>query len=65
MKKLYAKISHGDYGSFIETLDNIGDAIDGEFDDINEFAKLGQKWTIEIIEMEEEDFNNLEEFQRW
>jgi hypothetical protein len=65
MKKLYAKISYNDNGSYIEKLENLIPMLDGEFSGIEEFAELDDKWVIEIVEMEEKDFNNLEEFQGW
>jgi hypothetical protein len=65
MKKLYAKISYNDNGSYIEKLENLIPMLGGEFSGIEEFAELDDKWVIEIVEMEEKDFNNLEEFQGW
>ena len=65
MKKLYAKISYNDYGSYVQPLDSIMDAMDGEFDGVVESASVGKKWTIEIIEMEEDEYNNSPEFTGW
>ncbi len=65
MLKLYAKISYNDNGSYIESLDNAMNALQGEFDGIVEYAEVGDEWKIEIIEMEEQDFENLPEFDGW
>lgn len=65
MKKFYAKISYNDNGSYIESLDNAMNALQGEFDGLSEYTEVGDKWTIEIIEMEESDFENLPEFTGW
>jgi hypothetical protein len=65
MKKLYAKISYNDMGDYIETLENVMNALQGEFDGIVEYASIDDKWVIKIIEMEEKDFENLPEFTGW
>ena len=65
MKKLYAKISYNDNGSYIESLDNAMNALQGEFDGIVEDAEAGYVWKVEIIEMEENEFENLPEFTGW
>jgi hypothetical protein len=65
MLKLYAKISYNDMGSYIEPLENLMDVLQGEFGAIVECAEGGEEWIIEIIEMEEQDFENLPEFDGW
>jgi hypothetical protein len=66
MKKLYAKISYNNGGSYIESLENAMNALQGEFDGLSKYnTEVGDKWTIEIIEMEEEDFESLPEFDGW
>jgi hypothetical protein len=66
MKKLYAKISYNNGGSYIESLENAMNALQGEFDGLSKYnTEVGDKWTIEIIEMEEKDFESLPEFDGW
>lgn len=65
MLKKYIKITNEEYGeSYIETLENLMGALDGELDGI-ETAEVGWKLTLEIIEMKEADFNKLPEFTGW
>jgi len=61
----FAKISREDYGFYIQPLDLLKDALSGEFDGVEEYAEVGDKITIEIIEMPEEEFDNLPEFEGW
>jgi len=67
MIKKYVQVSRYEngelLGSYTEELDkqNLFDVIDGEYDSINE-QEVGTKIELEIIEMEEEIYNNLPEF---
>jgi hypothetical protein len=63
-KMLYAKIMHEDSGKFygyIQPLDLINDAIDVELDG----ATVGDRFIVEIVEMSEDDYSNLKEFEGW
>jgi len=60
----YVKITRGDMsGSYVEpyTPRDVMNVIDGEFSD----AELGEKITLELIEMTEEEYDALPEFQGW
>ena len=56
---LYVKIDHNGIGGYIQPIKNIETAINGEMDG----AEVGNKWTLEIIEMSDEDYNKLPEFE--
>ena len=49
-------------GTYVQPIEDIFDAIDGEFDDI-ENMMVGTKWTLEIVEMSQAAYDNLQEFQ--
>ena len=59
IKKLYAKISLNIGGTYVQPLDQlslivmIDEIIDGQ---------IGEVWTVEIIEMDEKEYESLEEF---
>jgi hypothetical protein len=62
----YARISREPLGgSYIQPLSSIMDAMQGELDGIEDYAETGEKIIIEIIEMDEDKYNNLEEFAGW
>lgn len=61
MKKKYVKISLDDLGHYIQPLETVHMAIEGELDG----AEVGEVWTLEIIEMTEEDYELLPEFEGW
>jgi hypothetical protein len=48
-------------GSYIQKLDAIKDAIDGEMDGI----EVGEKITLECVEMSKEEYEKLQEFAGW
>ena len=51
-------------GSYIDTLQNIPNFIDSEFDDFNDLG-VGMSVTLTIVDMPEDEFNNLPEFDGW
>jgi hypothetical protein len=60
-KKIHYKLTkphlfHDDYCVF-QNLDSISDEIDG--------GEVGDKFLVEIVEMTEEEFINLGEFEGW
>jgi hypothetical protein len=63
---LYAKITNENYGtSYIESLDTLMEALIGEFESVEEWAELGDKFTIEFVEMSAEEYEKLGEFVGW
>ena len=64
MKK-YVKIDRPEIGSYIEEFSNLMGALAAEFDGLEEYAELGDIITLEVIGMEEEEYNNLPEFKGW
>lgn len=57
----YIQISREGMGSYIQKLDAIKDAIDGEMDGI----EVGEKITLECVEMSKEEYEKLQEFAGW
>lgn len=59
----YEKNEKGEWllGSYIQPVDEALSAIDAELDGIED-QNIGAKITLEIIEMEEEDYKKLPEF---
>lgn len=55
---LYARITLIGYGSYIQPLNEVGIAMDGEFDG----AEAGTKWEIELLEMTPAEYEALPEF---
>lgn len=62
---IYAKISREDNGSYIQPLESIMDALDAEFDGVEQWAEVGDRISITFVEMSEEDYGKLEEFSGW
>ena len=62
---IYAKITRDGLGGYLERLDNLMNALNAEFDGVEEWGEEGEKITIELIEMEEFEFENLPEFEGW
>lgn len=61
----YIKITRSDVdGSYIQPVELIGNAVDGELDDID-YYELGTKLILEIIEMHPDDYEQLPEFGGW
>lgn len=48
-------------GGYTQSLDTIDWAIDAEFD----CPEVGDKLILEVIEMDEEEYNNLPDFEGW
>ena len=66
MIKQYIKITHnGEGGGYIETPENILNALDGELDGFVEGSEIGESITLTIIEMEEDEYKTLPEFTGW
>jgi len=61
MKKKYIQISRTNYGSYIETFDNIHNALDGEFDG----AEVGDEITLDVVEMDDLEYTKLPAFTGW
>jgi len=62
---IYAKISRDGMGHYIQPLESLMEALDGEFDGVEQYAEVGDKLTITFVEMSEEDYDKLEEFIGW
>jgi hypothetical protein len=62
---IYAKISRKDMGSYIQPLNLLWDAIDAELDGVEEWAEVGEGFSIEFVEMTQEEYDNLDEFMGW
>lgn len=62
---IYAKISREDNGSYIQPLETLMDAMDAEFDGVEQWAEVGDRIVITFVEMSEEDYENLGEFPGW
>ncbi len=61
----YIKVTRSDTsGSYIDTLQNIPDFINSEFDDFN-YLDPGVSITLTIVEMPKDEFDNLPEFDGW
>jgi hypothetical protein len=66
MIKRYYKITRSDcQGSYIKEDFNIKNALDAELFGMLEYSSVGDYITITVIEMDEEEFNELEEFKGW
>ena len=61
MKKKYIQISRTNYGSYIETFDNIHNTLDGEFDG----AEVGDEITLDVVEMDDLEYTKLPAFTGW
>lgn len=57
-KKIYAKIKLNVGGGYIQPLDELGPLID----EIRE-GRIGEIWTVEIIEMDDKEYLGLPEFE--
>jgi hypothetical protein len=61
----FIKIERSDTaGSYIEELKDIPQMIDGEFDDI-EYLASGTQMILTIVEMSQEEYEALPEFDGW
>lgn len=66
MKKRYIKITrNNDKQHYIETRENIMNAMDGELDGFLEGGEIGDSINLTIIEMEESEYEKLPEFTGW
>lgn len=66
MIKRYYKITRSDcQGSYVEEDFNVLNALGAELDGMTEYANVGDSVTITVVEMDEEDFSELEEFTGW
>jgi len=66
MIKKYIKITHNnDIQHYIETQENIMNAMSGELDGFIESGKIGDSINLTIIEMEESEYEKLPEFMGW
>ena len=65
-KSNYVKITLVGEGSYIQPLSDLMQAIDGELDELK-CGYVGTKMTyeFEVIEMTDEEYNKLPEFQGW
>lgn len=62
--KRFVKISMDSGNSYLRPIENIRDAIDIEFD-APEYFEVGDKFILEIIDMTQEDYEKLPEFEGW
>lgn len=51
--------------NYIETRENIMNAMDGELDGLLEYGEIGDSINLTIIEMEESEYEKLPEFTGW
>lgn len=58
MKRKFVRITLHGVGSYVQPLEHLAQAIDGELAD----AELGAKWSLELIEMTAEEYAALPEF---
>ena len=66
MTKRYIKITHNnDEQHYIETRENIMNAMEGELDGFLEGGEIGDSINLTIIEMEESEYEKLPEFTGW
>ena len=63
MKTLYIKVSRPGMGSYTQRISDIG-IIHEEVDEI-QFSEVGEKLTLELVAMEEEEYKKLPEFIGW
>jgi len=60
--KRFVQITLDGGGSYLQPIEKILDAIEAEFDG-HEYCEVGTKWTLEIVEMTQEDYDKLPEFE--
>lgn len=61
----FIKIERSDMaGGYTETVKNIAGAVEGEFDDIN-CLDNGTQITLTVVEMSQEEYESLPEFDGW
>lgn len=61
MLKRYVEVIREGVGSYTQPIEEAGSAIDAEFDG----SEPGDKITMALVEMEEEEYKKLPEFQGW
>ena len=61
MIKKYVRITREGMSGYIQPLDELATALDGEFDG----AQSGDEITLELVEMEESEYEALPEFEGW
>jgi hypothetical protein len=65
MKNNFVKIERSDMaGSYIQEAKDIPSMMDGELDGI-EFLDVGTTITLTIVEMSQEEYDDLPEFEGW
>ena len=57
----YIKISRENMGNYVQPFAKIANVVDAEFDG----AEIGDTIQLELIEMTEEEYQRLPEFQGW
>lgn len=58
----YLKVTRpGESSSYIQPITEIANAVDGEFDG----AEIGERITLELVEMTDDEFNKLPDFAGW
>ena len=62
---MYVKISRAGLGSYIQPLELLNDTLEAEFDGVEEWAEDGDSLTVSFIEMDEDEYAELEEFSGW
>jgi hypothetical protein len=62
---IFAKISRKDTGNYIQPLNSLRDAIDAELDGFEEWAEVGEGFSIDFVEMTQEEYDKLLEFEGW
>lgn len=61
----FARFWRDGLGSYIIPLNSLMDTLEGEFCGIEEWGETGDKFIIELIEMPEEEYDNMPEFEGW
>jgi hypothetical protein len=61
----YLQISRSDYGmGYVECAEGMLMTLESEFEDLQDL-EVGTKFSLTVVEMTEEEFNKLPEFQGW
>jgi hypothetical protein len=63
----YVKVTRPDCGktNYAQPVREIRNILDGEFDGFEEWAEVGDIIQFEVIEMDDEEYSKLKEFEGW
>ena len=61
----YIRVERSDvFGHYTVDQDQLGNVLDGEFDDL-QWMELGTQITLTVVKMDKEEFESLPEFLGW